>query len=246
MTNQPGAAVRLEWGGEGVTALGRDCAVLIIVDVLSFSTTTDLVVARGGRIRPIRWRDERGAASAREAGAVLAGETQWTLRPSSVTEIPSGTLLALPSPNGATLCATAAETGAHVLAGCLRNASAVAAKASALAGGKPIGVIPAGERWGVDLFNPGEKFGPLRPCVEDQLGAGAIVAALAEDGRSLSAEAALAEAAYSASDVHAALLTCVSGRELATAAHGNDLTLAAQLDVSGSVPVLADGILEAR
>ncbi|WP_233573636.1 2-phosphosulfolactate phosphatase [Amycolatopsis panacis] len=144
------------------------------------------------------------------------------------------------------MCATAAETGAHVLAGCLRNASAVAAKASALAGGEPVGVIPAGERWGVDLFNPGEEFGPLRPCVEDQLGAGAIVAALAEDGRSLSAEAALAKAAYSASDVHAALRTCVSGRELATAGHGNDVTLAAQLDVSGSVPVLSDGVLEAR
>ncbi|WP_406635962.1 2-phosphosulfolactate phosphatase [Amycolatopsis sp. WGS_07] len=240
---QAGAGVRLEWGGEGVGILGRDCAVLIIVDVLSFSTTTDLVVSRGGRVLPVRWRDDRGIAEARGAGAVVAGEGAWTLRPSSVTEIPSGTLLALPSPNGATLCAAAAKTGAHVLTGCLRNASAAAAKAEEIAGGRPIGVIPAGERWGVDLLGDGTEFGPLRPCVEDQLGAGAIVSALTG---SRSAEAALAAAAYAATDVPAALRTCTSGRELAAAGHGNDVILAAQQDVSGSVAKLSHGILEGQ
>lgn len=240
---QNGADVRLEWGGEGVGILGRECAVLIIVDVLSFSTTTDLVVSRGGRVLPVRWRDERGIAEARGAGAVIAGEGEWTLRPSSVTEIPSGTLLALPSPNGATLCAAAAKTGAHVLAGCLRNASATAAKAREIADGQPIGVIPAGERWGVDLFGDGTESGPLRPCVEDQLGAGAIVSALAG---SWSAEAALAAAAYAATDVPAALHSCASGRELAATGHGNDVVLAAQHDVSDSVARLSHGILEGR
>ncbi|MBB1157134.1 MULTISPECIES: 2-phosphosulfolactate phosphatase [Amycolatopsis] len=240
---QRGTDVRLEWGGEGVAVLGRECAVLIIVDVLSFSTTTDLVVSRGGRVLPVRWRDERGVAEARGAGAVVAGEEEWTLRPSSVTEIPSGTLLALPSPNGATLCAAAAKTGAHVLAGCLRNASATAAKAREIAGGRPIGVIPAGERWGVDLFGEGAESGPLRPCVEDQLGAGAIVSALPG---SWSAEAALAAAAYAGTDVPAALRACSSGRELAATGHGNDVVLAAQQDVSASVASLAHGILEGR
>ncbi|MFI5613329.1 2-phosphosulfolactate phosphatase [Amycolatopsis sp. NPDC051903] len=239
---QPGRDVRLEWGGEGVAALGRACAVLVIVDVLSFSTTTDLVTARGGRVLPVRWRDERGVAEARAAGAVIAGEGAWTLRPSSVTEIPSGTVLALPSPNGATLCAT----GAHVLAGCLRNASAVAAKALELAGDRPIGIIPAGERWGIDLLGDGREFGPLRPCVEDQLGAGAIAAALAGHGRTLSAEAALAAAAWAATDVAELLRTCSSGRELATAGHPHDGELAAEVNVSTTAPVLRAGLLEAR
>ncbi|WP_440899807.1 hypothetical protein [Actinosynnema sp.] len=35
---QQGCRVRLEWGGEGVSALGGECAVLVVVDVLSFST----------------------------------------------------------------------------------------------------------------------------------------------------------------------------------------------------------------
>ncbi len=234
---QSGYDVRLEWGGEGVAALGRECAVLVIVDVLSFSTTTDLVVGRGGRVLPVRWRDERGITFAREAGAVIAGERAWTLRPSSVTEIPPGTLLALPSPNGATLCNAAAATGARVLTGCLRNASAVAAKAREFGG--PVGIIAAGERWGVNIFGHGDTFGPLRPCVEDQVGAGAIAAALARLGCSLSAEAALAARSVDL----AAVASCVSGRELTEAGHGGDVDLAAQLDVSDAAPVLTEGVL---
>lgn len=238
-----GVDIRLEWGPEGVAALGADCAVLVVVDVLSFCTTTDLVLGSGGRVLPVRWRDRRGEEAAKARGAILAGESDWTLRPSSVTEIPSGTLLALPSPNGATLCDTAATTGAHVLAGCLRNASAVAARAAELADGRPIGVIPAGERWGIDMRTEAKTFGPLRPCVEDQLGAGAIVAALDGYGR-LSAEARLAAAAAKAIDIAEALTECSSGRELAAAGHANDVKLAAMRDTSGTVPVLRNGILE--
>ncbi|MGW4059770.1 2-phosphosulfolactate phosphatase [Amycolatopsis sp. NPDC004747] len=234
---QTGSDVRLEWGAEGVAALGRECAVLVVVDVLSFGTTTDLVIGRGGRVLPVRWRDERGIARARAAGAVIAGEGGFTLRPSSVTEIPPGTLLALPSPNGATLCDAAAATGAHVLVGCLRNASAIAAKAAELGG--PIGLIAAGERWGVNIFGDGETSGPLRPCVEDQVGAGAIAAALARLGRSLSAEAALAARSVDVT----ALATCVSGRELSESGHGDDVVLAGRTDVSDAAPVLIEGVL---
>ncbi|GAB3731405.1 hypothetical protein GCM10027598_54430 [Amycolatopsis oliviviridis] len=235
--------IRLEWGPEGVGALGGSCAVLVIVDVLSFCTTTDLVLGNGGRVLPVRWRDQRGEEAAKERGAILAGESAWTLRPSSVTEIPSGTLLALPSPNGATLCDAAATTGAEILAGCLRNATAVAARAAELADGAPIGVVPAGERWGIDMHTEAKAFGPLRPCVEDQLGAGAIVAALDGYGR-LSAEARLAAIAAKSLDIAEALTECSSGRELAAAGHGNDVTLAARLDTSSIVPVLRNGILE--
>ncbi|MDX3190735.1 hypothetical protein PV458_20185 [Streptomyces sp. MN03-5084-2B] len=215
---QTGSDVRLDWGAEGVAALGRECAVLVVVDVLSFSTTTDLVVGRGGRVLPVRWRDERGIAQARAAGAVVAGEGAFTLRPSSVTEIPPGTLLALPSPNGATLCDAAAK--AHGLGG-------------------PIGLIAAGERWGVNIFGHGETFGPLRPCVEDQMGAGAIAAALAGHGLSLSVEAALAARSVDVT----ALAHCVSGRELTESGHGGDVALAAETDVSEAAPVLIEGVL---
>jgi 2-phosphosulfolactate phosphatase len=240
---QPGTDVRLEWGAEGIDVLSEDCAVLVIVDVLSFSTTTDLVLGRGGRVLPLRWRDERGAAAATEAGAVLAGQDEWTLRPSSVVAFPAGKLLALPSPNGATLCAAAAKTPAHVLVGCLRNASAVAEKAHELAGGRPVGLIPGGERWGANLLG-GKTFGPLRPCVEDHLGAGAIVAALLRRGHSASAEAHLAATAYRHTDIGAALVECTSGRELTVGGHGGDITLAGEIDVSAHAPTLDKGVLQ--
>jgi len=233
--------VRLEWGGEGLAALGSECAVLVVVDVLSFSTTVDLVLARGGRVLPLRWRDERAAAEAVEAGAILAGQHEWTLRPSSVSTFPAGELLALPSPNGATLSAAAAETGSHVLTGCLRNASAVARAAHRLAEGGPIGVIPAGERWGVTMFG-GETFGPLRPCAEDLLGAGAIVAALLDYGLSASTEARLAATAFFGMDIAAALAECSSGRELTAAGHAGDIPPAAEVNVSAGAPRFAKGV----
>ncbi|ROS39397.1 2-phosphosulfolactate phosphatase [Amycolatopsis thermoflava] len=219
---QDGHDLRLEWGAEGVAELGRECAVLIVVDVLSFSTTVDLVTGRGGRVRPLRWRGDR------------------VPRPAAVGADPG--LLDLPSPNGATLCAEAAGTGAMVLVGCLRNASAVAAAADQLAGERPIGVVPAGERWGINITTTAPR-GPLRPCVEDFLGAGAIAAALS--GRDASAEALLAATAYRGTDIAEALRGCVSGRGLTLNGHGRDVELAAQVDVSTAAAVLVGDLLEA-
>lgn len=306
--------LRLEWDRAGVRALGPRCAVLIIVDVLVFTTTVDIALGRGGRVLPLPWRDERAEAAARAAGAVLtrsglagidgrpvggpAGSVrpdgggtdstakadhasrgadgsrytmvvadrasgEWTLRPSSLVEVPEGTFLAISSLNGATLCAAAAETGATVLAGCLRNASAVAAAAVELAGDEPIGIVPAGERWR-DV--PGR---PLRPGIEEMLGAGAIAAAIMKlrvgaadrdaevgtggrheagvSGRA-SAEAELAAIAYRAVGGRVAQLIAnsVSGRELIAAGVSADVRLASDVDVSSVVPLLVDGVFEDR
>lgn len=231
---QDGFDIRLDWGGEGLTALlDGGCTTVVIVDVLSFSTAVDVAVSRGARILPLPWRDERAAAAASAAGATLAGERSWTLRPSSLVDIPAGTLLALPSPNGATLCTRAG--GVRVLVGCLRNATAVAR--AALAGPGPVGVIAAGERWNADGR-------PLRPGLEDYLGAGAIVAAMTGGSLSLSPEARLAaSAARSVDDVVATVAECVSGRELIKWDHPGDVALASEVDVSDTAPVLVDGVL---
>ncbi|NYI86803.1 2-phosphosulfolactate phosphatase [Amycolatopsis endophytica] len=219
---QSGHDLRLEWGPDGVAELGRECAALVVVDVLSFSTTVDLVTSRGGRVRPLRWRGDS------------------VPRPAAVGPAPG--LLDLPSPNGATLCAQAAATGATVLAGCLRNASAVAAAAAGIAGARPIGVIPAGERWGVNITAAGAGES-LRPCVEDLLGAGAIVAAMA--GRPASPEAHLAATAYRGTGIGEALRGCSSGLELIAHGHARDVELAAEVDVSATAPILVNGLLEA-
>ena len=125
-----------------------------------------------------------------------------------------------------------------MLAACLRNASAVAKGASELGG--TIGVIPGGERWGLNMAGVGESFGPLRPCVEDYLGAGAVLAALSG---SASPEARLAVTAFQNTDVAAAVRACGSGQELIAHGHAADVELAVQLGVSDAVPVLIDGVL---
>jgi 2-phosphosulfolactate phosphatase len=238
---QDGYDVRLEWGREGVVTLGTHCAVIVIIDVLSFCTAVDVAVGRAAVVLPLPWGDQRGADVARRAGATLAGARGaggWSLSPTSLRNLPAGIRLALPSPNGATLCALAQRTGAHVLAGCLRNAAATARTAHRLARGGPIGLVPAGERWAL----PGE---PLRPALEDALGAGAIAGALAG---AFSPEADLAAAQFSAArsrGLHGVLAASASGRELAGDGFAHDVTLAAAHDSSETAPQLRSGLLTA-
>ncbi|WNV83219.1 2-phosphosulfolactate phosphatase [Umezawaea sp. Da 62-37] len=241
MFGQEGFGLRLEWGGEGVTALGGLCAVLVVVDVLSFTTSVDVVVGRGAKVRPVRWLDQGAAAP--------SADPTWTLRPSSLTTVPRGQVLELPSPNGATLCTLADSAGAAVLAGCLRNAEAVARVALEIADGRPIGLIPAGERWGIDINTTKSEqfFGPLRPCVEDFMGAGAILAALLEQGAGgASVEAQVAADAFRSMEprLEEVVAESVSGRELIGAGHAEDVGMASLVNVSKAAPRLVDGVLQ--
>jgi 2-phosphosulfolactate phosphatase len=101
--------------------------------------------------------------------------------------------------------------------------------------GRPITIIPAGERW------PDRS---LRPALEDLLGAGAIIHAL--PGRR-SPEAGAAEAVFIAmrDKLSDTLYECPSGRELVERGFPEDVALAAALNVSDAVPTLIDGAYEA-
>jgi 2-phosphosulfolactate phosphatase len=238
---QDGYDVRLEWGREGVALLGAHCAVVVIVDVLSFCTAVDVAVERGAAVLPLPWGDERALDAAQRVGAVLAGPRGalgFSLSPTSLHTLPAGTRLALPSPNGATLCALAQRTGAHVLTGCLRNAAAIARTAHQLARGGPIGLVPAGERWEL----PGE---PMRPALEDAVGAGAIADVLPG---AFSPEAELAAAGFGAArsrGLRGVLAASASGRELAADGFTADVTLAAAHNASEIAPRLQGGVLTA-
>ncbi len=132
-------------GAEGVAALAA-CRTFIVIDVLSFSTCVSLAAARGAVIFPHRLKSPGAAQLAARHQAVLAGPrgAGYSLSPSSMVDAPAGLRLVLPSPNGATICLDAEPRG-YVLAGCLRNVSAVCARAKILGG--PFGIIPCGERW---------------------------------------------------------------------------------------------------
>jgi 2-phosphosulfolactate phosphatase len=229
--NQQEFDIRCEWGDRGVTVLAPISDVVIIVDVLSFSTSVDIAVQQGATVFPYRWKDDRAAKFAASVNAELADpkrtKGKYSLSPESLMHIQPGTRIVLPSPNGAKLSLTATST--PVLAGCLRNSLAVALKAKKY--GAKIAVIPAGERWNDDYS--------LRPSFEDLIGAGAIISHLT--GR-LSPEAVSAVAAFQKAKptLGEDLRQCSSGKELIERGYSEDVRLAAQLDVSDSVPTLID------
>lgn len=224
--------IRCEWGSQAIGQL-VPTATIIVVDVLSFSTCVDVAVGRGVTVLPYRWKDERAATYAREQNAELASRRdhiagKYSLAPSCLLGAPAGLRLVLPSPNGSQLAYQARALGAPVVAGCLRNASAVARWTNRVGG--PVAVIPAGERW---------PDGSLRVALEDLLGAGAIIRKLAG---SLSPEAQTARAAFTGAEahLHEVLLHSASGRELAEKGFAEDVGLAATLDASSAVPLLTD------
>ncbi|HTZ44369.1 MAG TPA: 2-phosphosulfolactate phosphatase [Jatrophihabitans sp.] len=246
---QAAARVRFDWGRTGAEVVAGPGDLVVVVDVLSFSTAVSVAADGGIEVFPFPWRDGRATARADALGATLARgrrEGAPSLSPAALREYaaslapaartPAGRLL-LPSPNGSSISFAVTGRGGRVVAGCLRNASAVAGwLAGELAADRAasVAVIAAGERW---------PDGSLRPAAEDLWGAGAIIAALAGRGLACSPEATAAAAGYAAaaSSLGSQLAGCASGLELIAAGFGADVAVAAELDGTRTVPVLVDG-----
>ncbi len=240
--SQQSSDVRLDWGLRGARELVTGgVRTVVVVDVLSFTTSVTVAVERGTAVRPHPWGADSGVALAAELDAVCAvgrsaaGVGGISLSPASILAADPVERLVLPSPNGSAICAALADAGVEVVAASLRNAAAVGRWLAARHG--PVGLVAAGERWAGD--------GSLRPAVEDLWGAGAVVASLvaARPGTRVGPEA---EAARTASegvsgDPLTQLRRCASGVELKQKGFGDDVTIAAELDVSSVVPVLIDG-----
>lgn len=223
---------RCEWGLDGARAIASGADIVVVVDVLSFTTCVTVAADRGVEVFPHRWRDESAADLAAEHDAALAvgrstaGPGEVSLSPGTIRAA-GLTRLVLPSPNGSTIVHELAESGATVLAASLRNATAVAQWIGAR-GPSTVALIPSGERW---------PDGGLRPAIEDLWGAGAVIDALPEC--TLSPEARAARDAWRAvSDVGRSLRDCSSGRELIAIGFGDDVAVAAEAGSSSRVPLL--------
>jgi 2-phosphosulfolactate phosphatase len=252
---QGGARIRFDWGLTGAHALrgaarsGAAEFLVVVVDVLSFTTSVSVAVDRGVEVFPFPWRDERAADHAARHGATLArarSERDVSLSPVSLRGVPGLARVVLPSPNGSTISLSLAEQGVAVVGACLRNAAAVGTYAATFLDedpGRAVVVVAAGERW---------PDGSLRPAVEDLWGAGAVVSAIVGHDGGLSPEAEVAAAAFRSAcagrdgqggpaALRDRLRSCVSGRELVDQGFGADVEIAAELDGSDLVPLLADG-----
>lgn len=244
---EPEDRYRLEWGPHGLRSLASTCEVIVVVDVLWFSTVISLVTEAGA----IAVLDRRHGPSTETAAA----------NPTELFDIALSAgrdqRLEIPDPNHAVMALAAADYGAqHVLAGCLRNARATAGIIEHLAGpDAAVGFVVVGERWR-------HQTGPLRPAVEDLLGAGAIIAALdpsaAVGGTRSSPEAAAARASYLdarplMTDALVRSTTARARRELRPTESNDDTTdgghdpgedlimLASAVDVTDTAAVLIDG-----
>lgn len=224
--------IRCEWGIKGIEMLSPVSDVIIIVDILSFSTSVDIAVSNGATVIPYLFDSKKAFDFSLSVNAILAERDRkvpgkFSLSPSSLINIPQHTRLVLPSPNGSSLSLSAVNS--FTLCGCIRNAKAVAE--FAMSKGKRISVIPAGEKW---------PDGSLRTAFEDLAGAGAIISYLKGE---LSPESIASAAVYQ--DIKNELLinikNCSSGKELIERGFETDIDLACVLNVSNSVPGLVNG-----
>jgi 2-phosphosulfolactate phosphatase len=232
--------VRFDWGIQGADAVAAGADVVIVVDVLSFSTTVELATSRGVEVYPCAPEDARALADQHDAALAGPRDGAPSLAPSSITaeSVAGVSRLVLPSPNGSRLVAALRDTDARIVAGCLRNAAAVAGWALRQQGDK-------GERFVVAVIAAGEERedGTIRFALEDLLGAGAIVDALAEVGIDYcSPEAAAAASAFTGLRNATGHLigASASGRELAELGFRADIDLAIDVNASGTVPVLGE------
>ncbi|MEV6636852.1 2-phosphosulfolactate phosphatase [Actinoplanes sp. NPDC051470] len=223
--------VRFDWGLTGGRAISTDADIVVVVDVLSFTTSVTVALDAGMVVLPYRWNDETAARFAQDKNAALAvgrraaGPRDFSLSPVTLRQWGTpGARVVLPSPNGSTIALTLGAGHARTVAASLRNAGAVARWISRQ-GDVTVAVVAGGEHW---------PDGTLRPAVEDLWGAAAVLRGL--DLTDASPEVRTAAAAPSGD-----LAGTVSGRELIEGGFPDDVAIAAESGHSDVVPVLTDG-----
>jgi 2-phosphosulfolactate phosphatase len=229
-------AVRFEWGRAGMRRAAGRGDILVVVDVLRFTTAVAAALAHGVRVFPCAWDEDAEACAKRLGAEVARNKAKYSLSPDCYPGAPRGTKVVLRSLNGAA-CARYAKNSEKLFAGALVNASAVAAAIEEVrkSNGKPVSVVAAGERYPEE-----NEDGQIRFAIEDYLAAGAIIAKLTGEK---SAEAQLCELGFIAArqDLASLLRGCASGREMIAANRAADVEHAARMDLYSCAPVLREG-----
>jgi 2-phosphosulfolactate phosphatase len=230
---------RLDWGAAGTERAVRRGDVIVLVDVLSFTSAVANAVSRGGIVYPCPESADPQALAARMRAliAVARGDVpvrgKYSLSPLTYDDMPPDTRIVLPSLNGGTCCRSSVGA-AHVIAGALVNASAVARLVLRLLQDSDLSVtvIACGEHE-KDRFD-GSR---LRFAIEDYLGAGAILSDL---DLSKSPEAHVCESAFQQNSerIEELFWNCVSGRELRREGFENDVRFASRQDILDVAPIL--------
>ncbi|MFN8670583.1 MAG: 2-phosphosulfolactate phosphatase [Candidatus Sericytochromatia bacterium] len=224
--------IKCEWGLEGLEALLDLSDVIIIVDILSFSTCVDIITSNKSYVFPYIYKDESALNFAKENNLILAekrNKNKISLSPHSLINIPKNSKILLPSPNGSTLSfyTNKAKKNLSVICSCLRNFRACAELAQEI--GKNITIIPAGEKWN----NNNTRF-----SIEDFLGAGAVISEIKNS--LLSPESLLALNSFNSvkNNIYQIIKESASGKELIEKGFEEDVKIACELNTSNNTPVL--------
>ena len=223
----------------GVRRVDPDVDVLIVVDVLSFTTAVEVALTHGLEVLPFGSGDAAAYATSEKAMVVGDPASGLAGSPTAIAEYSeashSAGRLLIPESSGSALCFGLIEHPATVVAASLRNRTAVAEWVLARQAEK-------GDRFRVAVIATGdERADGIRFAAEDLLGAGAVIDALAVVGIDYcSPEAAVATAAFGALKRATGHLisASVSGQEVLAMGLRSDIDLASEIDVSRTVPVL--------
>ncbi|WP_442599809.1 2-phosphosulfolactate phosphatase [Neobacillus sp. D3-1R] len=233
-------SVRVEWGRRGAREAADRGDIVIIVDVLSFSTTVITALEYEAIIYPYPPHLD-GKEYAEKIGAeYILGRAEAakigkaTLSPVSFHKEHSNKSYVLSSFNGA-FCTWMASKVPALLVGSIINASSVARVANSLSKetNANITIVPCGEQWN----EVQENEDSLRPAIEDYLGVGAILSYLVGHF-SPEAEVCLGAFLHSKEKIAELLWECGSGRELRERGFSADVKHSLQLNHYQTVPIL--------
>ncbi|WP_332698629.1 2-phosphosulfolactate phosphatase [Halalkalibacter lacteus] len=240
MFNQSPYDIRIEWGRRGAREAAEREDIVIIVDVLSFSSTVISALRYGARIYPYPPNLD-GSEYAKKVGAeFILGRAEAakigkpTLSPVSFNKEHSKKKYVMSSLNGA-FCTWISSKVPALLIGSLINASSVASVANRLKLETKVNitVVPCGEQWS----DVRENEDTLRPSIEDYLGAGAILSYL--DGeRSPETEVCIGAFHNAKPRINELIWECGSGRELRERGFEGDVKHCGRLNVYQTVPIL--------
>ncbi|MHA6530255.1 2-phosphosulfolactate phosphatase [Paenibacillus sp. BAC0078] len=242
--DQTNYGVKLDWGATGARMASQRGDIVIIVDVLSFSSTVVTATQHQARIFPFPPpinEEAKAFAKAKHAEIVwgraeAVREGGHSLSPLSFGAADQARNFVLCSVNGA-LCTSVASQVPALLIGCLLNASAVARIANQFSQeqNKDITVIACGEKWtDVNL-----QENNLRPSIEDYLAAGMILSQL-HGSKSPEAEVCIGAYEYSKPNLQELIWESASGRELRERGYEQDVRYCCQMDTSNTVPHLQE------
>lgn len=245
MFNQEPFPIKFDWGGIGASRASQRGDIIVIVDVLSFSTSVVAALASGAIIFPFPYDENlTGYEYAKEIkGELILGRAEAlkskkpSLSPASFNNSHSGKKYVLSSKNGA-LCTWLATDTEHLFIGCFNNATAVANVVNDIRKktNKNVTIIACGEKWENNGLGTSDS---LRPCIEDFLAAGSILSKL-EGKKSPEAEVSSITFLNSQHKILSLIENSGSGQELVQRGFKEDVVIASNINSDNVVPIICD------